>query len=189
MGWSFRCDPRFTKADLVAELTSAAYWGAHVRVLASAVRGSHLWQVIEKPDGQRFIALDLLRAGSKAHGEGWGHKDLCESMGPCEVDCPLSFLDMAPMPDSKYAAGWRESVREHHAHKAQRARFRIEPGARVSIYGKPYTVIAKRNPRGWIVQGDDGKRYRATRGIEPLAQALPEPAPAPVDLFTQELTA
>lgn len=180
MGWTFRCDPRFKKADLVAELTSAAYLGAGWSVLAHSVRGNNLWTVIEKPDGTRFIGLDLLRAGQRSEGEGWGHKDLCESMGPSECDCPLKFLDMAPVPDGDYAAEWRERVRAYHKRKTARAAVRVTPGMAVTIYGKHYTVIMSAAPRrGWIVQDDETRmRYRASRGIEPR-QALDSPPPAP----------
>lgn len=192
MGWTFRCDPRFKKADLIAELTSDAHWGAGWRVLAHSVCGNNLWTVIEKPDGTRFIALDLLQAGNKAHGEGWGHKDLCESMGPSQVDCPLKFLDMVPMPESEYAAGWRESVRAHHKRKTARAAVRVVPGMACTIYGKHYTVVMSAAPRrGWIVQDDTGARYRAARGIEPRNLVDPKtgldvpPAPAtPAPTYT-----
>jgi hypothetical protein len=63
----------------------------------------------------RFIRVDLIM-GSRVKGGGyeWGYKGMTESCGPCEVSCPLKYLDMVPDPGG-YATGWREKVREWHA--------------------------------------------------------------------------
>jgi hypothetical protein len=38
-----------------------------------------------------------------------------ETCGPCEVNCPESYLDMVPLGDSGgYAKEWRERVKEYH---------------------------------------------------------------------------
>lgn len=165
MGWDFYCDKSWTKARIVADKVAGndMRWDGHqATVIAHALRGNHLWRVVEKPDGSRFIALDLLRSGGR--DSGWGYKGLCESVGPREVDCPLGFLDMVP-PNDDY--GWRDSVRAYHANKRARASVKLAPGMPVTIYGKAYTIIRKREPRGWIVRGQDGRIYRATRGIVP----------------------
>lgn len=169
MGWDFYSDPRFNKDRLVADKIAGddmVWGGERAKILAHSLRGQHLWRVVEKPDGERFIALDLLKSGGR--GEGWGSKGLCESMGPCEVDCPLSMLDMVPVAAGDYAAGWRKRVRAYHAAKNARTRVAktLAPGAKVTIYGKPYTIVRKREPRGWIVEGADGRHYRATRGLQ-----------------------
>ncbi len=57
----------------------------------------------------RYIGCDLLLPGRK--GEGWGYKDLCESMGPCYYTCPLSHLDMVPVANAE----WRTQVHAWHA--------------------------------------------------------------------------
>jgi len=108
------------------------------RTIAHAIHGSHLWSVIQfdyptAPQfNTRYIALFLMHSGRQ---DGWGYKDLEESMGPCEVDCPLRFLDLVPPPDPalhKYAAGWREKVRAFHAGKLERKRITkdVKPGQR-----------------------------------------------------------
>lgn len=126
MGWTFFSDRSMNKQRLVRHLTSAAYWGSSFTVIKSSVAGNNLWQVVERTmdNGEkvRFIALDLLRSGGS--DSGWGYKDLCESMGPCEVNCPLGFLDLAPEPDSEYAAGWRKEVRAWHEKQRVAARER-----------------------------------------------------------------
>lgn len=151
MGWLF--SPAWpTKQDLVKHLLednkcthsernpdgSTTETRGTYRTIAHAIHGSHLWSVIEydyptAPKlNTRFIALFLMQSGGR---DGWGYKDLEESMGPCEVDCPLRFLDMVPPPDPAihpYAAGWRENVRAFHAGKLERKRITkdIQPGQR-----------------------------------------------------------
>ncbi len=90
------------------------------KTLAHSLRGNNLWYVVERTvhgDGYkstiRYIALDLI--GYDPHGKGWGYKDICESMGPAQKNCPLKFFDMVPVPcDSQWSHGWREKVREWH---------------------------------------------------------------------------
>jgi hypothetical protein len=90
------------------------------KVIAHSLRGNNLWYVVERTDHgdgykkvYRYIALDLI--GYDPHSKGWGYKDLCETMGPAEKNCPLKFLDMVPVPcDYGYGHQWREEVRAWH---------------------------------------------------------------------------
>lgn len=165
MGWDFYCDKRFTKDVIVAEKITGRDLtcdGVAPKVLAHSLRGNNLWRVIEKPDGERFIALDLLRSGGK--DSGWGYKGLCETMGPCEVNCPLYMLDLVPEPkDSEFAAGWRDRVRAHHANK--RTKRTWKEGQRINLFGRQYVLrqprtTLKGRKNGWIADGADGLRYR-----------------------------
>jgi hypothetical protein len=106
MGWSFGWQSR---SELIEHLTrdqesADARW----RTLAKYLSGNTLWAVQEHApkaaEAQRFIGCYLLRRNGD-----WGYKDLCESMGPCEVSCPPKFLGMAPVEN----AGWRERVLAH----------------------------------------------------------------------------
>ncbi len=130
MGWTFKRDA--SKADIIRECLESwdntvteenkAYTdkplGTRIRseVLRYRVIGNNLWAVRETtytaPDGKTekrlWIALSLL---DREPGYGWGHKDLDESMGPAETNCPVEFLDAVPLPEGPYAAKWREEVR------------------------------------------------------------------------------
>jgi hypothetical protein len=124
MGWliSFGDTKKETIARRVA--TMGAGEDKRHRTLKHCVRGNCLWKVVaieESRDGEwvevdRYIGLDLLAKGCRPD-EGWGYKDLCESMGPVELSCPISYLDMVPCPDSEYARNWRTRVREKAAGK------------------------------------------------------------------------
>lgn len=126
------------------------------KVLAHSLRGNNLWYVVERTEhGEgykktyRFIALDLI--GYDPYGKGWGYKDLCESMGPTQKNCPLKFLDMVPVPcDSGYAQQWREQVRAWHKMSAQQR--------------KKLKEINPQPGEKWLLR--DGLVDRATRKIK-----------------------
>jgi len=60
-----------------------------------------------------WIGCDLLQWCNK--DKCWGYKDLEETCGPNKVSCPMSYLDMVPEPDNKFAREWRVDVRAYHA--------------------------------------------------------------------------
>lgn len=64
---------------------------------------------------ERWIGCDLLEYSKR--DEGWGYKDMDESMHPYYYSCPLSYLDMVPVVGSEE---WRQGVREYH--QRQRAK-------------------------------------------------------------------
>ena len=172
MGWDFYSNPRFNKAAIVAEKVAGddMMWGGERgKILAHALRGQTLYRVVERPDGQRFIAVDLLKSGGR--GEGWGSKGMSESMGPWEAECPLYFFGLVPCPGG-YAVEWRARCRENAHGKSQRAKRAkgLVAGMMVSIYGNRYKLVSKRVGKpGWIVEDANGNRYRAARGIVPVA--------------------
>ena len=152
MGWLF--SEGQTKQELVENRTKS--WerdtedkeGNKIHItskcIAQSLKGNSLWtvwEVTKTPIGEaedvvgeshRYIALDLL---SSQRGYGWGYKDLDETCGPCEVNCPLKFLEMVPVPDSEYAAPWREKVKAYHAEQAEKKKKRgkIVAGSRLVL--------------------------------------------------------
>lgn len=147
MGWSFHSSLR-SKADLIRYLTvGTETLGAEVKCIAKCVKGSTLWAVHEYAvdrggykAGHRFIACYLMGADQG----WWGSKDMDESCGPCEVSCPLAYLDMVPDPGG-YATAWRGRVRAHHAKAATfnglkvGQKVRLKPGCAVN--GEPLVEL------------------------------------------------
>jgi hypothetical protein len=118
MGWTYSSEWR-NRAQLVEYLTSARRMGSGLAVLRSAVKPSEygsrgvLWTVVErKADGRRFIGCDLLDLTRFQGVAEWGYKDMDESCGPNEINCPAEFLELVPAPDSPFSRAWRERVRE-----------------------------------------------------------------------------
>jgi hypothetical protein len=124
MGWTVQYGG--TRRGTISELTRG--WEGDnniVKCLAKQFKGNAfsgtLYAVFEttpkdcsKPS-YRWIFVALMRYYPGRDG-GWGYKDMDETCGPCEVSCPLKYLEMAgPLPegDKSYAGGWRESVRKY----------------------------------------------------------------------------
>jgi hypothetical protein len=142
MGWSFKTRPTALK-DEIQELTKGWEYtenGNTVKTscIAHCWRGGkfkgNLWVVFEKVHSnngvevkrERFIALFLMKYNS-----GWGYKDITEDMGPCELSCPISYLEMVPDPGG-YATAWREKVRALHNLKVELRRG-LKIGAKVKM--------------------------------------------------------
>jgi len=156
MGWTFGWH---SKEELVAHLERAGM--VPHRLLKSVVKGSRHWFVAEyeRQDGTttRYIGLNLLQ---KSGGE-WGYKDLDETMGPCEVDVPLSWLDLVPdRPEYQHSIAWRARVRAHYAVKA--AMPRKTAGAKVRLGVSLYTLEESLGRKGWRVLREDGMVFRMT---------------------------
>lgn len=122
MGWT-GCAEWTSKAAIIAAIKRDEL-GPAWKILASTTRGSTLWLVAERfpthgsetvaGPPARHILCFLLEGDRKG---GWVYKDLDETMGPCDISCPLSFLEMVPDPGG-YATEWRARVRGEAARRA-----------------------------------------------------------------------
>jgi hypothetical protein len=144
MGWTFTYGQK--RAELIAERTAAREWkgkdGVQIKdtVLAHCYRGGvfkgTFYAVHERThtkgkqvETERWIEVTLMQCHTyPEHGPSWGYKDMEESMGPCEVSCPLGYLEMVPEPKCApdcpkdghghvWARNWRELVRAYHAER------------------------------------------------------------------------
>lgn len=148
MGWCF--SPRWrTRADMLAYLVSPERWGPKFRILQSSPRGNNHWYAAENIETRtRFIGLDLMRGGTKAD-PGWGYKDIDETMGPVETNCPVNLFNLVPDPGG-HATAWRAKVLERAA--AERNRPKPAAGLVVELYGRRFKLAGPAGPRkGWVV--------------------------------------
>lgn len=153
MGWTFPYTTP-TRAALVQHLRRPERFGEKFELVRACASGSHHWYLIrERATGLHWIGLDLLQG---ARGEGWGYKDLDETVGPCAVDCPLAYLDAPHAEREGWAAQWRARVREYHARKS--ARPALVPGARLRLRdGREYVLAENLGRRGWrVINPADG---------------------------------
>ena len=105
--------------------------------------------------------------------DGFGYKDMCESMGPCEVDCPdrimrlLSPVEQIPNPG--YSADWRQRVA---AAKEQR-----NATTRMTAQLKPGVVIKLTEEATFGKTGVSGTefRLRAFRKRTPIFEPVGAP--------------
>lgn len=109
MGWT--TNDSWTRASLIRERIegeTSRHSGTIRECLHHCYRGSAwkgtLWTVwkLTKVDGKiiYYIGCDLLQC----YGGTWGYKDMEAGMGPCQVNCPLSYLLMGPF-DYDYEKG------------------------------------------------------------------------------------
>jgi hypothetical protein len=56
--------------------------------------------------------------------EGWGYKDLDESMGPYYFSCPLKYLDMVPIDRYGGNAEWRAGVVAYHERQREKQKLK-----------------------------------------------------------------
>ena len=152
MGWLFMNNLQ-EKADIVEHLVK----GIGDRYVEHRVVGNHAWFLVkDEITGNKLIVLALLSKSSN----GWGYKDIDETMGPYHYDCPLTLLAKADPPMGAYATEWRNKVRAHRAKKAKR--ITLGPGAHVLFGGFEYELVVPAGPRkGWHVRRvSDGAAFR-----------------------------
>ncbi len=115
MGWLYSSNWYNKKALVNHILNDDTYHKA----LKHRLNGNNLWAVFENTNPEcpvehrRYICLFLLGC---QRNYGWGYKDISESMGPYQVDCPVSFFDLVPDPGG-FATEWRAKVRAAHIEK------------------------------------------------------------------------
>lgn len=170
MGWTFPYSTQ-TRADLVKYLRRPERFGEKLELVRASTSGNRHWYLIrERETGMHWIGLDLLQG---VRGEGWGYKDLDESVGPCDCDVPESYLDAPHMPRDGWAKEWRERARAFHA--ARKARPKFTAGNWVQYGGRFYQLLESLGRSGWRVMDNVGDTYRMK------AAQLRRAAPASTD--------
>lgn len=129
MGWTWQCAKFYDRKgniDRKAECDDLYTWnneetGDKCRVLKSSMVGSTWYGACERirPDRTTYVfaGVCLTRLDSKEYCN-FGYKDMDESMGPFQRDCPVSILNMLSPRDDKYAVEWREACWENATKKA-----------------------------------------------------------------------
>lgn len=85
-------------------------------VLKSSMRGSVYYAAVKRtmPDGSSHVfgAVCLTSVDNDDYFN-FSYKDMDESVGPAQHDCPVSILNMLSPTDNAYALDWRQRCREH----------------------------------------------------------------------------
>lgn len=145
--------------------------------LDHSVRGNSLWTLWEtswtregedKPYRvERWIGLDRIASDRK---EGWGYKDMEESMHPYYYDCPLKFLEQAP----EKSPEWRAGVRAYHA--AKRGKRVIQVGDILKLKSnndaiEEVTVFQKKGKTIIAIDNRNKRYYKINRNV--IAEVIP----------------
>lgn len=98
--------------------------GSSSRLIRYSLVGSNLWMLlVHEPTQEKYIALALLRHTRNAgpSGNDWGYKDMDETAGPCEVNCPITMLRESTC-SSERAVEWRKRAIAWHEKKKSLAK-------------------------------------------------------------------
>lgn len=73
---------------------------------------------VDMPENEQFVfAVVFLTSTNQKDYYNFSYKDMCESMGPYECDCPKSILDLLSPTDNENANEWRKVCYENYANK------------------------------------------------------------------------
>lgn len=129
MGWTWQCAKFYDRKgniDRKSECDDLYTWnneetGDKCRVLKSAMVGATWYGACERTRPNQnpyvFAGVCLTSVDSREYCN-FGYKDMDESMGPCEHDCPLSILKLLSHRDDEWAVEWRTACRNNAAKKA-----------------------------------------------------------------------
>lgn len=163
-----------------------------VRVLRSALVAFRTYYAaveIVGSTGERAVtALICLVRYNPRDREGYvfGYKDMTESMGPCEAECPLSILDLLTPTDAPYAIAWRDRCRAHAARRTTRPKLRagqiialdtpitFSDGARLD---RLEIVVDRQRPRAIRFRSLDGGGFYRISGLAKLNYRVADEAP------------
>ena len=118
MGWLFH-NEKLRHQTPVAYITKHFSFDgetAKATVLAAAAVRGTIYAAIRNEDkttGKAYVFCGVFLFKNN-NRDGFGYKDMCESMGPCAVDCPDRIMRLlspvADIPNPGYTADWRERV-------------------------------------------------------------------------------
>lgn len=145
-------------------------WGDHLpntyRVLETSYKMPVFYAAVEtvnKETGNRRVWAAVIKVTHTRGDYGFCYKDMDESMGPCEANCPAKILDLLTPTDSEYANEWRARCRSNLDVAAERKKH-LAPGVLLAYGDKRFTVLEKL-PRGYLrVKDELGDTYRMRPG-------------------------
>jgi hypothetical protein len=85
-----------------------------IRILDCATVKHTFYAAAERRDSPgEVFALVILINWAPGDRFNFGYKDMDETMGPCECECPARILDLLTPTASEWANTWRASCRAH----------------------------------------------------------------------------
>lgn len=158
MGWLFSTN--WTRKSLVEHLIN----GNGVKTIKSCSVGNNLWCIHEFKDKEdkpvRWACLYLIKGpayGNPNDKYGWGYKDVDETMGPCEINFPYTWLSILTPIESEYANEWRARV------KARGERIKLmKLGTKWKLDANTFEIIERRSPTAFRIKDQYGVTFRCS---------------------------
>lgn len=140
-----------------------------LKVLKSTMKGSTYYAAVQNvTKGVTFGVVVLTNVNSKDY-YNFCYKEMDESCGPCQSECPDSILKLLSPTDSEYALEWRKRCEKNNAKK----RAKQTPGTlpvgttiRFKLWNGEERTLIKRDPcyqfrRAWWQVKGENKYYSA----------------------------
>lgn len=143
MGWTSYHATHYKNGKIDRKAECDAYFleglnRGHFDVLKSAMVGSTYYAAVKplkksggKDENGNYIYVDMPKEEQKTFAVvfltstnmrdyyNFSYKDMCESMGPYECDCPKNILDLLGPTDNECANEWRKVCYDRHINKKQ----------------------------------------------------------------------
>jgi hypothetical protein len=91
--------------------------GKHEVLDVAIVKRNTLYAAIKYKETNEVFAVVYLLRWSPKSDYNFSYKDMDETVGPYECECPLRILNLLTPTTSEYALQWRERVRMYHKKK------------------------------------------------------------------------
>lgn len=127
MGWTYS---HREKGMTTEEYMQREY--SSIKILESRMKNGVLYAAACNPqvDPEEVFALVILTDWASGY-YNFGYKDMDETCGPCEDDCPAKILDMLTPTEHEFALAWRERCRAKIAKLASKPK--VKPGDKVKF--------------------------------------------------------
>ena len=140
-------------------------------VLKSAMVGSTYYAAVkrttfatkDKPEDSIVFAAVCLTSTNVNDYYNFSYKDMDETYGPCQCDCPQSILSLLTPTDSKYANEWRKACFDALKHKRNKVSLSSLPvGSEIKYkrYDGTEITLVKHEPAYqfkrsfWMIKGE-----------------------------------
>lgn len=108
--------------------------------------------------------------------DSWGHnfcyKDMDESMGPYQTNCPERILKLLTPTEYEHAISWREACWKRI--NDAKARPKLKPGMKIKLGDVTFTLLESLGQRGWIAKDVFGYTWQLNRGQIKKAEIIQE---------------
>lgn len=160
MGWTWQCAKFYDRKgniDRKAECDDLYTWnneetGDKCRVLKSVMVGATWYGACERtrPGQEPYVFAGVCLTSVDSHEYcNFGYKDMDESMGPCERDCPISILNRLSPRDDEWALEWRTACRENAVKKAadrkdSNSLQNLPLGAKIAVQKRGQSIVLEK---------------------------------------------
>lgn len=136
MGWT-SYNAKFYKngrVDRKAEIENNVIKNDNLKVLKSSMIGSTYYGAIEHIESKEVFAVVILTSTNMKDYFNFSYKDMDETMGPGQCNCPKSILDLLTPTDNEYANEWRKRCYKNiNKGKDKKALKNLPVGTRIKV--------------------------------------------------------